>query len=133
MGYEGTKRDCSQAVTKMTLQILNGARVWLCDAEGPRLSSGRDATDIIGDAYGSDVAVIALPAARLADAFFDLRTRLAGEFVQKFVNYGVALAIVGDISAHLAASTALRDFARESNRGRHLWFVDDLDALAARL
>ncbi|MBP6545448.1 MAG: DUF4180 domain-containing protein [Phenylobacterium sp.] len=117
----------------MSLQILNGARIWLCDAQGPRLSSGRDATDIIGDAYGADVAVIALPAARLADEVFDLRTRLAGEFVQKFVNYGVALAIVGDISAHVAASTALRDFVTESNRGRHLWFVENLDALAARL
>ena len=117
----------------MSLQILDGARIWLCDAEGPRLSSGRDATDIIGDAYGAEVAVIALPAARLTDEFFDLSTRLAGEFVQKFVNYGAALAIVGDISAHVAASTALRDFVYESNRSRHLWFVDDLDALIARL
>ncbi|CAN5875931.1 DUF4180 domain-containing protein [soil metagenome] len=117
----------------MSLQILNGARVWLCDADGPRLSSGRDATDIIGEAYGADIAVIALPASRLADEFFDLSTRLAGEFVQKFVNYGAALAIVGDTSAHVAASTALRDFVYESNRGRHLWFVEDLEALAARL
>lgn len=115
------------------VQSLNGARVWLCDADGPALSTGRDATDIIGDAYGSDVVAIALPAARLADEVFNLSTRLAGEFVQKFVNYGVALAIVGDISAHLAASAALRDFVHESNRGRHLWFVSDLEALAARL
>ena len=115
------------------VEILNGAPIWLCDAEGPPLSTSRDATDIIGDAYGSDVVAIALPAARLADEVFDLSTRLAGEFVQKFVNYGVTLAIVGDISAHVAASAALRDFVTESNRGRHLWFVDDLDALAARL
>lgn len=33
----------------MSLQIANGARIWLCDADGPRLSSGRDATDIIDD------------------------------------------------------------------------------------
>lgn len=115
------------------VKTLGRARIWLCDADGPRLSTGQDATDIIGDAYGSDVAVIALPAARLTDEFFDLSTRLAGEFVQKFVNYGVALAIVGDISAHVAASTALRDFVYESNRGRHLWFVDSLEALAERL
>ncbi len=115
------------------VQILSGARIWLCDADGPRLSTGRDATDIIGDAYGADVAVIALPASRLADEFFDLSTRLAGEFVQKFVNYGAALAIVGEITGHVAASPALRDFIYESNRGRHLWFVDSLDDLAARL
>lgn len=117
----------------MSLQLLNGTRIWLCDAEGPGLSSGRDATDIIGDTWGTEVAVVALPAVRLADEFLDLRTRLAGEFVQKFVNYGLTLAIVGDISVHVAASTALRDFVYESNRGRHLWFVHDLEALAARL
>ncbi|MFD3263241.1 DUF4180 domain-containing protein [Phenylobacterium ferrooxidans] len=117
----------------MSLQILNGVRVWLCDAEGPRLSTGRDATDIIGEAYGAEVDVIALPAARLTDEFFDLSTRLAGEFVQKFVNYGAALAIVGDITVHMAASNPLRDFVYESNRGRHLWFVGDREALAARL
>lgn len=117
----------------MSLQILNSARIWLCDADGPPLSTGRDATDIIGDTWGTEVAVVALPAARLTDEVFDLRTRLAGEFVQKFVNYGLTLAIVGDISAHVAASTALRDFVYESNSSRHLWFVEDLDALAARL
>lgn len=115
------------------IRSLNGARIWLCEAEGPRLSSGRDATDIIGDTWGTEVAVVALPAGRLADDFLDLRTRQAGEFVQKFVNYGLTLAIVGDISVHLAASTALRDFVSESNRGRHLWFVRDLEDLAARL
>lgn len=117
----------------MSLQILNSARIWLCDAEGAALSSARDATDIIGDTWGTEVAVIALPASRLTDEFFDLHTRLAGQFVQKFVNYGAALAIVGDISVHVAASNALRDFVYESNRGRHLWFVEDLEALAARL
>lgn len=115
------------------VQTLGDARIWLCDPDGPRLSSGRDAIDLIGDAYGSEVAVIVLPVGRLTDDVFDLSTGLAGEFVQKFVNYGVALAILGDISGHASASTALRDFVHESNRGRHLWFVKTLDELAARV
>jgi hypothetical protein len=41
--------------------------------------------------------------------------------------------VVGDISRHVAASNALRDFVYESNRGRHLWFVDSLDELERRL
>jgi hypothetical protein len=53
--------------------------------------------------------------------------------MQKFVNYGVRLAIVGDISAHVAASTPFRDLVYESNRGRQVWFVADLDALDSRL
>jgi len=53
--------------------------------------------------------------------------------LQKFVSYGYRVAIVGDIEAHLSASAALRDFVRESNAGRHVWFLPDDAALEARL
>jgi hypothetical protein len=43
------------------------------------------------------------------------------------------VAIVGDISTHLEASSALRDFVFESNRGEHVWFVTDLAELEKRL
>ena len=102
-------------------------------AEGPLLSSGADALGLIyGDGVG-DAEWIAVPAARLDPAFFTLSSGVAGEFVQKFANYGLRLAIVGDISEPLAQSGSLRDFVRESNRGRHVWFVADADELAQRL
>ena len=56
-----------------------------------------------------------------------------GEVIQKFVNYRLRLAFVGDIGVAVAASDALRDFVRESNRGRHVWFVADMAALEAKL
>jgi len=34
----------------------------------------------------------------ICDDFFDLSTGLAGEILQKFVNYHVKIAIVGDFS-----------------------------------
>ena len=71
--------------------------------------------------------MVAVPAHRFDDRFFALRTGVAGEIMQKFVNYRMRLAVVGDISAHVAASTALRDLVYESNRGGHIWFVADLD------
>jgi len=76
---------------------------------------------------------VAVPVSRFDESFFRLRSGLAGEIMQKFVNYQVRLVVVGDISAQVAASTALRDLVTESNRGRHIWFVDDLDELADRL
>ena len=66
---------------------------------------------------------------RLDPAFFDLRSGVAGEFAQKFVNYGRRVAIVGDISEWVERSTALRDFVRECNRGQQLRFVADVDEL----
>ena len=49
------------------------------------------------------------------------------------VNYGLRLAVVGDISAYLKRSAPLRDWVRESNRGADLWFVEDFVALDEKL
>ena len=82
---------------------------------------------------GVGAQAVAVPANRLDERFFTLGTRFAGEVMQKFVNYHKRLAVVGDISAHVARSTALRDLVVESNRGRHIWFVADLDELDKHL
>ena len=74
-----------------------------------------------------------VPVARLAPEFFVLTSGVAGAVVQKFVNYRVRLAVVGDVSGFVAESTALRDFVREANRGRQTWFVADEAELAGRL
>jgi hypothetical protein len=58
---------------------------------------------------------------------------MAGDIAQKVANYRRRLAIVGDISAHVAASDALRDFVHETNRGTQLWFVADVAELESRL
>jgi hypothetical protein len=109
-----------------------GVPVLVCGDDGPPIASPQDALDVIGSAF-SRADVVAIPAGRFDDRFFSLRTGLAGEIMQKFVNYRMRLAVVGDISAHVAASTALRDLVIESNRGRHVWFVADLNELDTHL
>jgi len=100
----------------------------------PVISKSDDVNDVIGEAWGAEnISLIALPVARLDPEFFRLSSRLAGDVLQKFVNYRLQLAIIGDISEHLAASEALRDFVWESNRGDHVWFVANEDDLTAKL
>ena len=106
--------------------------VLVCGVEGAPIASTQDALDVIGSAF-SLADVVAVPVGRFDERFFTLHTGLAGEIMQKFVNYRMRLAVVGDISAHVAASTALRDLVFESNRGNHVWFVTDLDELDTRL
>ena len=108
-------------------------RVFHVEADGPAVRTGGDALGLIYEECAQDAEWIAVPVTRLDPAFFDLRTGVAGELVQKFVNYGRRLAVVGDIRAYLDVSGALRDFVRESNRGRHVWFVADEAELEARL
>ncbi|MEV4482054.1 DUF4180 domain-containing protein [Micromonospora coxensis] len=114
------------------VQERAGVTVLVCDPTGPPVATEADALDLVGAAF-LGAQVVALPASRLAPDFFSLGTRFAGEVMQKFVNYRLRLAVVGDISAHLAASAALRALVHESNRAEHVWFVPDLDALDARL
>lgn len=115
------------------IRELHGTKVLICAQDGPTLASERDANDVLGAAWTAGAEMVAIPVARLDPAFFQLATRLAGEIAQKFVNYRIPLAIVGDISDRCARSKALRDFVRESNQGRALCFVDDLAALGQRL
>lgn len=116
-----------------TLRHLCGVPVLVGAPDGARLRDGRDAMDLLAAAISADAAWVVVPADRLDPEFFRLRSGIAGEIVQKFAAYRVGLAILGDISGHLAAGTALRDFVRECDRGRQTWFVADLDDFRRRL
>ena len=115
------------------IEAVAGVRVLIVDPDGPAIATERDGTDLIGEAMGEGAAWVAIPVARLSDDFLKLSTGLAGAILQKAVNYRIKVAVVGDISAKMAASKPLNDFVGESNRGRHVWFVQDLAELRARL
>jgi hypothetical protein len=108
-------------------------RVFAVSPSGPKLRDDRDAVDLINTAWSLGSRFIALPIERLGDDFFPLNTRKAGTILQKFSNLGTRLAIVGDLSAQLAVSAALRDFIHETNRGEHIWFVSNFEDLISRL
>ena len=105
----------------------------LClDEAGLPIATEQDALDhLIGEALGHGASMVAVPVSRLDATFFVLRTGLAGDIAQKITNYRLKLAVVGDISAHLHASSALRDWVRESNKRDTIRFVPSLDDLAA--
>ena len=115
------------------LTTIHGTPVLVMPADGAPLGTVDAATEVVGDAAWGQAELVVIPVERLTDDFFELRTRLAGEITQKFVNYRLRLAIVGDIESRVGESVSLRAWVTESNRGRQLWFVPSLDALADRL
>jgi hypothetical protein len=119
----------------MTAELVerNGDRLLFVEPTGPLLGKTQDLLDLIEEGLQQKARVIVVPVARLDPAFFQLRSGLAGEFVQKIVNYRFKLAVIGDISARVAESNALRDFVRECNRGGSIFFLPDIDALDAKL
>ena len=102
-------------------------------ADGPLLSTEADAVDLVGQFYGQEVDVVAIPITRVPPEFWQLRTQLAGLFIQKLMQYGLRPAFVGDISSEIAASDALADYVRECGRRKDVLFAADRSALEAML
>ena len=81
--------------------------------------------------YETSCDRIAINKEAFASSFFVLSSGLAGEVLQKFVNYRTKLAIIGDFSHY--TSKPLRDFITESNRGNQIFFVTTEAEAAAKL
>ena len=111
----------------------HGVRMLECSAEETRLRTYNDAIDLVGKSFENRATLIVIPVECLDEDFFRLRTGIAGELVQKFVQYRRRLAIVGDISRHLAESSALCAFVNEANRGKQVWFLATREELDKRL
>jgi hypothetical protein len=90
-----------------------------------------DILDIMAEARlgGSDRMIIHEKS--LHPDFFDLKTKIAGEILQKFSNYRMRLAIIGDFTKF--KSKSLKDFIRESNRTGIINFVGSLDEALSKL
>lgn len=69
----------------------------------------------------TDCDCIVLNKAAICEDFFKLSTGIAGEILQKFINYNLKFTIIGDFSNY--TSKPLKDFIYESNNGNHILFV----------
>ena len=84
------------------------------------LTVPEDANDLLGNAYYQGFDGMIISADKISPRFFDLKTRLAGEILQKFSTFQMRLAIVGDFSVF--PSESLKSFIYESNRGSLIHF-----------
>jgi hypothetical protein len=108
-------------------------RMVVMSALGDPVVTSSDAIDLISVAGSEEADWVVLPETRLTPEFFRLRTGVAGEIAQRFVNYRVGLVVLGDISRYTEDSPTLRDLIRESNHGPQMWFLRDQAELDERL
>ncbi len=80
---------------------------------------------IINVKYETNINKIALNKDAIIEDFFILSKGLAGEILQKFINYQTKFAIYGDYSKY--TSKPLKDFMYESNNGKDIFFVENED------
>ncbi|KAA3437797.1 DUF4180 domain-containing protein [Rufibacter hautae] len=85
------------------------------------LKTTEDGLDLLGNLAYQEFDKIIIHEKNITPAFFDLKSRIAGEILQKFTQYQMPLAIVGDFSKFKGKS--LKDFILESNKGKQVNFV----------
>jgi len=110
----------------------NGVIIAVVTADEKLLYDVQSALDLMATVhYETDSNRIAVCKETVAEDFFILSTRLAGEILQKFVNYHCKLAIIGDYSKY--TSKPLKNFIYESNNGRDIFFVATEEEAVERL
>lgn len=91
----------------------------------------QDGLDLLVNIYYQDIDRIIIYEKNIVPDFFDLKTGMAGEILQKFSNYRVKLAIVGEFSKYSGKS--IQDFIFESNKIGRVNFVASLSEALDRL
>lgn len=102
--------------------VKNNVIVAKISGDRPLITDVQTALDLLMSAkYEVSTKNIVVDKKLIIEDFFVLSTGLAGEILQKYINYGGRLAIYGDFSHY--TSKPLHDFIYESNKGRDVFFA----------
>lgn len=110
----------------MQIQIIptNHGTFAVIEADHLIMNDAQDALDLIANCNYQGASNIIIQASLIHPDFFNLKTGIAGEILQKFSTYDTQLAIVGEFST--ISSKSLRDFIYESNKIGRILFVNSV-------
>lgn len=106
---------------KIESHTINNKKIAELISEEVLINTAEDGLDLLGDLYYQGFDKIIISEKNITPAFFDLKNGMAGGLLQKFSNYRMQLAIVGDFSKY--TSKSIQDFIYESNKLGHISFV----------
>ncbi|MED1411152.1 MULTISPECIES: DUF4180 domain-containing protein [Bacillus] len=102
--------------------VIGGINIAVIRNDTLVISDVQSALDLMATVqYEVDAKRIIIHKSLISESFFDLKTRLAGDILQKFINYRVKIAIVGDFSFY--TSKSLKDFIYECNKGNDIFYL----------
>ena len=100
----------------------NGITCAIVNSDDIVITDSQSALDVLMTAkYDIGTKNIIISKKLIVEDFFILSSGLAGEVLQKYINYGGRIAIYGDYSHY--TSKPLHDFIYESNKGKDVFFV----------
>lgn len=100
----------------------NGLSLAVISSDEPVIIDGPSALDLAMTVkYQTGASSLILDKRAVCEEFFILSSGLAGDILQKYINYHIRAAIYGDYSRY--TSKPLRDFIYESNNGTNFFFT----------
>ena len=89
------------------------------------LQTVEDAVDLIGNMSYQGFDKLIIHEENMIPDFFELKNKIAGNILQKFSQYSMPLAIIGDFEKY--ESKSLNNFIFESNKGNQINFVTTVE------
>jgi len=121
-------QSIGKEVRKLTIKTIREYPIVIAVVNSDKIiiTDGQSALDFMMSVrYNTESDCIALNKEAICEDFFKLSTGLAGEVLQKFVNYNLKFAIIGDFTGY--TSQPLKDFIYECNKGGHIFFLANED------
>ena len=110
------------------LEMVNGITITVIADKEFMIENAQQFLDVV---FNLPSDVIVFHKENFPETFFDLKTGLAGDILQKVVTYSRRIAIVGDFSKY--ESKSLRAFIYESNKSNTVVFVSSHDEALDKL
>ncbi len=117
-------------IMKIEAHTLNNTEIAEIISDNQIIKTTDDGLDLLGNLYYQGFDKIIIYEKNITPEFFDLKTGIAGEILQKFSTYRVRLAIVGDLGKY--ESKSLKDFIFESNKVGQIYFLPSLSEALER-
>ena len=110
----------------------NGTDIAVISSKEKLITDTQSALDLAMTVkYETDATDIVIDKSAVCEEFFVLSSGMAGEILQKFINYHVRIAVYGDYSKY--TSKPLKDFIYESNNGSDFFFVSTKEEAVQKL
>lgn len=120
------KNQAEEKNEKMNYQIIeieSKKYIELISTTAP-LSTENDALDLVALCWEHEIHSLMIHYAALSVDFFKLKTKLAGNIIQKFINYGIKAAVI--IPQDIIQKGRFKEMAIETNKGNHFRLYESI-------
>lgn len=105
-------------------EIENKKYIELISAAEP-LGTENDALDLIALCWEHGINALMIHYTALSEDFFKLKTKSAGNIIQKFINYGIKAAAI--IPRETIQKGRFKEMAMETNKGNHFRLYESIE------